>query len=251
MNTRTVLHCLAVTWLLGALTAPVCAQNPPPESKPQSSSDAAAVSGAQPAQKAKHVFTNDDFASTRPPGGSDAGVDVSSQWTVESFFPKDPVTAKDIAALQKFITPSYQFNLRQTKASVANLYLQQYKDVAFTGRGEWEERLFAGFECTRSAQGDYVKELDSVSRDPEYRDLLAATRLQRAEKNRRIAGAPDRGMAARSCVQCEIRRDPQRRMAARGRMAQGASAETELKARITQGVPRRHRAGQRTMDKKI
>ncbi len=181
MNTRTVLHCLAVTWLLGALTAPVCAQNPPPESKPQSSSDAAAVSGAQPAQKAKHVFTNDDFASTRPPGGSDAGVDVSSQWTVESFFPKDPVTAKDIAALQKFITPSYQFNLRQTKASVANLYLQQYKDVAFTGRGEWEERLFAGFECTRSAQGDYVKELDSVSRDPEYRDLLAATRFSDSE----------------------------------------------------------------------
>jgi hypothetical protein len=177
VNTRTVLHCLAPMLLLAALAARVAAQNPPPESKPQSSSEAAAAGNAQPAKKAKRVFTNDDFASTRGPDSSDANVDVSSQWTVEDFFPKDPVTAKEIAALQKFITPSYLFNLRQTKASVANLYLQQYKDVAFEGRGEWEERLFAGFECTRSAQGDYVKELDSASKDPEYRDLLTATRF--------------------------------------------------------------------------
>ena len=57
-----------------------------------------------------------------------------------------------------------EFNLRQTKVSVANLYLQQYKDVAFASRGEWEERLFAVFDCTRAAQGDYVRDLDSVSK---------------------------------------------------------------------------------------
>lgn len=180
MNTRTVLHCLAPTLLLAALAAQGAAQNPPPESKPQSSSKAAEAGNAQPAKKAKHVFTNDDFGSTRP-DSSDTTVDISSQWTVESFFPKDPVTAKEIAALQKFIMPSYLFNLRQTKTSVATLYLQNYKDVAFEGRGEWEERLFAGFECTRSAQSDYVKELDSASKDPQYRDLLTATRFSDGE----------------------------------------------------------------------
>jgi hypothetical protein len=172
---------LAPASLLATLTTPGAAQDQPPESKPQSSRDAAVPSNVQPAKKPKHVYTDDDFASTRPSGGSGAGIDVSSQWTVESFFSKDPVTAKDIAALQKFITPSYQFNLRQTKAPVANLYLQHYKDLTFAGRGEWEERLFAGFECTRSAQGNYVKELDSASRDPEYHDLLTSTRLSDSE----------------------------------------------------------------------
>jgi hypothetical protein len=178
MNTRTVLGCFVSTLLLAALAAPGTSQNPPPESKPQSSSEAGARGNGQPAKKAKRVFTNDDFSSTHASGG---GVDVSAQWSVDSFFPKDPVTAKDIAAVEKFITPSYLFNLRQTKVSVANLYLQQYKDVAFAGRGEWEERLFAGFDCTRAAQGDYVKELDSVSKAPEYHDLLVAEKFTDSE----------------------------------------------------------------------
>jgi hypothetical protein len=183
VNTRIVLHFLAPALMLAALAPRGVAQSPPPESKPQSSSEAA-TGGSQPSKKAKHVYTDDDFASTHPSGGGDAGVDISSQWSVDDFFPKDPVTAKDIAAVQKFITPSYQFNLRQTKESVANLYLKQYKqykDATFAGWGEWEERLFAAFECTRSAQGDYVKELDSVSKDPEYRDLLLATRFSDGE----------------------------------------------------------------------
>jgi hypothetical protein len=114
--------------------------------------------------------------------------------------------------------------------SVANLYLQQYKDVAFASRGEWEERLFAGFDCTRAAQDDYVKELDSVSKAREYHGLLMAEKFRDSEL--RILGdlrAPDRGLGARSGVQCKVRRHPQRRMGARGRMAQGASVKTELK----------------------
>ena len=183
MHTRTVLYFLAPALFLAALAPRGAAQSPPPESKPPSSSEAAAGS-PQPSKKAKHVYTDDDFASARSSGSAEAGVDISSQWSVDDFFPKDPVTAKDIAAVQKFITPSYYFNLRQTKESVANLYLhqyKQYKDATFAGQDEWEERLFAAFECTRSAQGDYVKELDSVSKDPEYRDLLVSTRFSDSE----------------------------------------------------------------------
>jgi hypothetical protein len=134
---------------------------------------------AQPAKKAKHVYTEDDLASPRSSGG--AGVDVSGQWSLVGLLRKDPITAKDIAEVQKLVLPSYQFNLSQTRASVANLYLQQYKDVAFAGRPEWEDLLFVEFECTRAAQADFVKKLDAVSKDPEYRDLLVATQLSEAE----------------------------------------------------------------------
>jgi hypothetical protein len=176
VNTRIVLHCLVPALLLAALMASAAAQNPPPDSKPQGTGEAAAAPNAQPVKKAKHVYTDDDFRSSRASSGS-GSVDVSAMWSMDSQFPKDPVTAKDVAAAQKLVVPSYQFNLRQTKESVANLYLQQYKDAAFSGRSEWEDRLFTEFECTRSAQGEYVKELDSVSKDPEYRDLLVVTRF--------------------------------------------------------------------------
>jgi len=84
-NTRTVLDCFVSTLLLAALAACGSAQNPPPESKPQSSSEAGAGGNGQPAKRAKRVFTNDDFSSAHASGG---GVDVSSQWSVDSFFPK-------------------------------------------------------------------------------------------------------------------------------------------------------------------
>jgi hypothetical protein len=179
VNTRTVLYFLAPALLLGALAPCGAAQSPPPESKPQSSSEAAAAS-PQPSKKARHVYTDDDFASKRSTGSS-GDVDVSAQWSLVGLLRKDPITAKDIAEVQKLVLPSYQFNLSQTRASVANLYLQQYKDVAFAGRPEWEDRLFVEFECTRAAQADFVKKLDAVSKDPEYRDLLVATQLSEAE----------------------------------------------------------------------
>jgi hypothetical protein len=179
VSTRTTLHRLACPFLLAAFAASAAAQNPPPDSKPQSGGNTAAAGNAQPVKKAKHVYTDDDFAAPRSSGS--AGVDVSSQWSIEGVLRKDPMTAKDFEEVQKLVMPSYQFNLQQTTASVANLYLQQYKDVAFAGRSEWEERLFAEFECTRSAQGEYVKLLDSVSKDPEYRDLLVATRFSDSE----------------------------------------------------------------------
>ncbi|HYL83619.1 MAG TPA: hypothetical protein VE263_05250 [Candidatus Angelobacter sp.] len=175
---RTALHCLACPFLLAALVASAAAQNPPADSKPQSSGDAAAGS-AQPVKKAKHVYTDDDFASRRSTGS--AGVDVSGQWPLTGLLRKDPITAKDFAEVQKLVLPSYQFNLTQTRASVANLYLQQYKDAAFDGRDEWENRLFTEFECTREAQADFVKKLDAVSKDPEYRRLLEATQLSEPE----------------------------------------------------------------------
>ncbi|HTF24561.1 MAG TPA: hypothetical protein VK937_11690 [Candidatus Limnocylindria bacterium] len=53
--------------------------------------------------------------------------------------------------------------------------------MAFPSRGEWEERLFAGFDCTRAAQGDYVKELDFVSKAREYHDLLVAEKFTDSE----------------------------------------------------------------------
>lgn len=52
MNTRTVLGCFVSTLLLAALAAPGSAQNLPPESKPQSSSEAGAGSNGLPAKRA-------------------------------------------------------------------------------------------------------------------------------------------------------------------------------------------------------
>ena len=66
---------------------------------------------------------------------------------------------------------------RATKETVANLYLQQYKDARFEGRSEWEDRLFVEFECTRNAQGEYVKELQEVSNNAEYTALMTATKF--------------------------------------------------------------------------
>jgi hypothetical protein len=179
MNMRNPVHWLASGFLLAALATPAAAQNPPLDSKPRSGGDTAGAGNAQSGKKAKHVYTDDDFASRRSTGS--AGVDVSGQWSLVGLLRKDPITAKDITEVQKLVLPSYQFNLSQTRASVANLYLQQYKDVAFAGRPEWEDRLFVEFECTRGAQADFVKKLDAVSKDPEYRDLLVATQLSEAE----------------------------------------------------------------------
>ena len=179
MNMRTALHGLASALLLGVLIAPAAAQNPPPDSKPQTGGETAGAAKAQPGKKPKHVYTDDDFGSRRSTSG--AGVDTSGQWPLTGLLRKDPMTAKDFAEVQKLVLPSYQFNLTQTRTSVANLYLQQYKDVAFAGRPEWEDRLFAEFECTRSAQADFIKELDAVSRDQEYGRLLAAPQLSEAE----------------------------------------------------------------------
>jgi hypothetical protein len=166
---------LAPAFLLTALAIPAAAQNPSVDSKPQSTCTPAA-SAAQPAKKPKHVYTDDDFAASRGSGDS-TGLDVAAQWSVEGILSKDPVTQADLASVQKTIVPSYQFNLQQTQASIANLYLQQYKDVNFERRNEWEERLFTAFECTRNAQGDYVKELQAVSKDPENVRLLSAASL--------------------------------------------------------------------------
>jgi hypothetical protein len=174
MSTRTFLQFLASALLLAALALPILAQNPPADSKPQPG-DAAATTAAQPAKKPKHVYTDDDFASTRGSGSS--GVQASPQYSVEGEIPKDPMTQKEFTSLQRRIIPSYQFNLAQTKTSVANLYLQQYKDARFEGRSEWEDRLFAEFECTRNAQGEYVKELQEVSNNAEYTALMAATKF--------------------------------------------------------------------------
>jgi hypothetical protein len=167
--------------LLALLSTSGGAQNPPPESKPQSSGESAAPGSPQTPKKPKHVYTDDDFAARHSSGGS-GGVNVTAaQWSMAGIFPKDPVTAKDIAEAQKLTNPSYAFNLRQNRSSVANLYLQQYKDVFFAGRPEWEDKLFVEFECTRSAQGEYVKELDSVAKDPEYSELLVAAKLSDSE----------------------------------------------------------------------
>jgi len=179
MNMRIPLHGLASAVLFAALAVPAAPQNPSPDPKPQSSGDTAGAGNAQPAKKAKHVYTDDDFAPRRSSGS--AGVDVSSQWSLVGILRKDPITAKDIAEVQKLVVPSYEFNLKQTRGSVANLYLQQYKDVAFADRPEWEDRLFAEFECTRSAQSDFIKKLDAVAQDPEYRDLLTAAQLSEPE----------------------------------------------------------------------
>lgn len=179
MNMRTALHGLASALLLAALAVPGASQNPSPDPKPQSGGDTTGAGSAQPGKKAKHVYTDDDFASRRSSGG--AGVDVSSQWSLVGLLRQDPITAKDLAEVQKLVVPSYEFNLKQTRASVANLYLQQYKDVAFAGRPEWEDQLFVEFECARSAQADFIKEFDAVSKDPEYRGLLAAAQLSEPE----------------------------------------------------------------------
>jgi hypothetical protein len=181
VNARTFIYCPATILLLAVLSASAAAQNPSPESKPQSSGESAAPGTAQTPKKPKHVFTDDDFAARHSSGGSSGVVVTAAQWSMAGIFTKDPVTAKDIAEAQKLTTPSYQFNLNQNRLSVANLYLQHYKDVFFAGRPEWEDRLFAEFECTRSAQGDYVKELDSVSKDPEYRELLVAAKFSDSE----------------------------------------------------------------------
>ena len=182
MHKRTLLQFLPPAILLAALALPAVAQNPPSDSKPPGT-DAAAANAAQPAKKAKHIYTDDDFASTRGSGGS-GGVQASSQYSVEGQIPKDPMTQKEFTSLQRNIVTSYQFNLGKTKDFIANRYLQRYKDARFEGRTEWEDRLFAEFECTRNAQGDYVKELQAVSNSAEYTALMSATRFRDSDLKR-------------------------------------------------------------------
>jgi hypothetical protein len=178
MSLRIFPHLLAMI-LLVSLALPAVAQNPPADSKPQGS-ETSTASSTQPPKKPKHVYTDDDFASTRGSGGS-GGMQASPQYSIEGEIPTNPITLNNFVGLLRAITAGYQSSLTKTKDTVSNLYLQQYQSVRFEGRSEWEDRLFAEFECTRNAQGEYVKELQEISNNAEYTALMSATKFSDTE----------------------------------------------------------------------
>jgi hypothetical protein len=141
---------------------PPASQTPAPAPTPATPATIPATATATPTEKkhAKHVYTDDDFSS---PSGDDSPSGPMPNNVVQTFLPKDPMTAKQLADLQRLITLEVTFNRAQTKESIAKLYLRT-DDVAFRGRDEFDQNMFEVWTEVWKSMEEYTHKLAEVQR---------------------------------------------------------------------------------------
>jgi hypothetical protein len=130
----------------GAVTPPGASQapatTPPPEKK-----------------HAKHVYTDDDFASPASddlPAGS-----IRANNMAAYYLPKDPMTAPQLASLQQYVDSQAAHNRVQSIESISGLYLRD-DDVPFHRRDDWNRRAFDTWTDIWKAIDDFAQKLRTV-----------------------------------------------------------------------------------------
>jgi hypothetical protein len=121
---------------------------------------ASQIPGApQEKKRAKHVYTDDDFAAPAsddlPPGT------LGANNMAEYYLPKDPMTAKQLAALQQYANSQAAFDRSQSIAAISKLYLRD-DDVPFRGRDDWNRRAFEAWTEIVKALSDFAQKLQAL-----------------------------------------------------------------------------------------
>jgi hypothetical protein len=121
---------------------------------------ASQIPGApQEKKRAKHVYTDDDFAAPAsddlPPGT------LGANNMAEYYLPKDPMTAKQLAALQQYANSQAAFDRSQSIAAISKLYLRD-DDVPFRGRDDWNRRAFDAWTDIVKALSDFAQKLQAL-----------------------------------------------------------------------------------------
>ncbi len=150
---------LAVCLLLGPAAA---AQSNTNATAPEAASPATQTPapGSAPEKKhAKHVYTDDDFSS---PAGEDLPAGTQGDYNMaQTFLPKDPMTAKQLASLQNYVLAQVGNNRMQTKTQISKLYLRD-DDVPFHGRDDWDNRMFGVWTDLWKAMEDFSQKLSAI-----------------------------------------------------------------------------------------
>src|SRR5277367_3414299 len=135
--------------------------NPPQPDAGASASPAASQNPAAPQEKkrAKHVYTDDDFAA--PPSDDLPPGTIGVNNMAEYYLPKDPMTAKQLAALQQFANSQAAFDRSQPIAAISKLYLRD-DDVPFRGRDDWNRRAFDTWTDIVKALSEFAQKLQAL-----------------------------------------------------------------------------------------
>jgi hypothetical protein len=137
------------------------ASNPPQDAAGASAPPSASQVPAAPQEKkrAKHVYTDDDFAA--PPGDDLPPGTIGANNMAEYYLPKDPMTAKQLAALQQFANSQAAFDRSQSIVAISKLYLRD-DDVPFRGRDDWSRRAFDAWTDIVKALSEFAQELQAL-----------------------------------------------------------------------------------------
>lgn len=137
------------------------ASNPPQNAAGASAPAPASQTPAVPQEKkrAQHVYTDDDFAA--PPGDDLPPGTIGANNMAEYYLPKDPMTAKQLAALQQFANSQAAFDRSQSIAAISKLYLRD-DDVAFRGRDDWNHRAFDAWTDIVKALSEFAQKLQAL-----------------------------------------------------------------------------------------
>jgi hypothetical protein len=141
-------------------------QTPGAPIPPQDAAGASAPSPASPIpaapqekKRAKHVYTDDDFGA--PPSDDLPPGTIGANNMAEYYLPKDPMTAKQLAALQQFANSQAAFDRSQPSAAISKLYLRD-DDVPFRGRDDWNRRAFDAWTDIVEALSDFAQKLQAL-----------------------------------------------------------------------------------------
>jgi hypothetical protein len=137
------------------------ASNPPQNDAGASAPTPASQIPAAPQEKkrAKHVYTDDDFAA--PPSDELPPGTLGANNMAEYYLPKDPMTAKQLAALQQYVNSQAAFDRSQSIAAISKLYLRD-DDVPFRGRDDWNRRAFDAWTEIAKALSDFAQKLQAL-----------------------------------------------------------------------------------------
>jgi hypothetical protein len=137
------------------------APNPPLNAAGASAPAPASQIAAAPQEKkrAKHVYTDDDFGA--PPSDDLPPGTIGANNMAQYYLPKDPMTAKQLAALQQYANSQAGFDRSQSIAAISKLYLRD-DDVPFRGRDDWNRRAFDAWTDIVKALSDFAQKLQAM-----------------------------------------------------------------------------------------
>jgi hypothetical protein len=156
---RTKISTIALAFTLLALTPSAHAQSP-------GSSSPATIPAPSPApdaakKHAKHVYTDDDFSSPSSADVLPAGMVPAFNVVEKNFLTTEPMTAQQLDKLMAYVLPQVANNRAQTKVNIAQLYLRD-DNVPFTGRDDWDRRMFDIWTDLWKSMDDFSRKLQSI-----------------------------------------------------------------------------------------
>jgi hypothetical protein len=156
---RATISTIALAFALLALTPAANAQSNG-ASSPPATIPAQAPAPEAAKKHAKHVYTDDDFASP----SADAlpeGMMPAFNVVEKNFLPSEPMTAKQLDNLLAFVLGQVTNNRAQTKEHIAQLYLRD-DNVPFDGRDDWDRRMFEVWTALWHSMDDFSHKLESI-----------------------------------------------------------------------------------------